>query len=131
MNNMNNIKRVADWENKYPAFKWCNDLNTGSVSGWYLPSLEELKELLGHLATNPTSFLMSINTTLMNYGYDEIIMSRDVWYWSSSAVNRFPNSAWVSWPALTVIDDNGLVYSSSAAGYEVFNICKVRAIRAF
>ena len=33
MNNMNTIKKIAGWENKYPAFKWCNDFNTGGVSG--------------------------------------------------------------------------------------------------
>lgn len=45
MNNMNIIKQLTDWESRYPAFKWCDDLNRNGVSGWYLPSINELKEL--------------------------------------------------------------------------------------
>lgn len=45
MNNTDVIKQLTDWESRYPAFKWCDDLNRNGVSGWYLPSINELKEL--------------------------------------------------------------------------------------
>ena len=44
-NNMNTIKQIAGWETRFPAFKWCEDLNTGGVTGWYLPASNELKDL--------------------------------------------------------------------------------------
>lgn len=36
--NMTVVKVIADWESKYPAFKWCADLG----DGWYLPAKQEL-----------------------------------------------------------------------------------------
>lgn len=36
------IMKIADWNSKYPAFAWCHSLG----EGWYLPSVNELKELL-------------------------------------------------------------------------------------
>lgn len=40
--NMNIIKKIPNWEDNYPAFKLCDDLNTEGVSGWYLPAINEL-----------------------------------------------------------------------------------------
>lgn len=40
--NMNIIKKIPNWEDSYPAFKLCDDLNTEGVSGWYLPAINEL-----------------------------------------------------------------------------------------
>ncbi|MDR2042167.1 MAG: hypothetical protein LBP98_07620 [Tannerella sp.] len=45
MNNMETVQKKTQWEERYPAFKWCNDLNTGGITGWYLPAMNELKEL--------------------------------------------------------------------------------------
>ena len=45
VNNMNAIKRITGWQTKFPAFAWCETLNTGGVSGWYLPAVNELKDL--------------------------------------------------------------------------------------
>jgi hypothetical protein len=44
MKNMEKIKErgIAD----YPAFDWCDKKNTGNISGWYLPSVEELSTIL-------------------------------------------------------------------------------------
>ena len=36
--NMTVVKVIADWESKYPAFKWCADLG----ESWYLPAKQEL-----------------------------------------------------------------------------------------
>lgn len=40
--NMNVIKRIPHWEDFYPAFQLCNQLNTNGVTGWYLPAINEL-----------------------------------------------------------------------------------------
>ena len=45
MNNMNTIKKLDDWQNRFPAFAWCDNMNQNGVVGWYLPSINELKYL--------------------------------------------------------------------------------------
>ena len=40
--NMAIIKKISGWKDLYPAFALCNALNTGNVTGWYLPAREEL-----------------------------------------------------------------------------------------
>lgn len=40
-NNMKTIMGIKDWQTKYPAFAKCAELG----DGWYLPSIEELREL--------------------------------------------------------------------------------------
>ena len=42
LNNLRSIMKIAAWKDKYPAFAWCADHG----DGWYLPAIEELKELL-------------------------------------------------------------------------------------
>ncbi|MBQ3251004.1 MAG: TIR domain-containing protein [Bacteroidales bacterium] len=42
MNNLRSIMKIAAWKDKYPAFAWCADHG----DGWYLPAIDELKELL-------------------------------------------------------------------------------------
>lgn len=42
LNNLRSIMKIDEWRNKYPAFAWCADHG----DGWYLPAIEELKELL-------------------------------------------------------------------------------------
>ena len=37
--NMSVVKKISNWQSKYPAFKWCADLG----EGWYLPAIEELR----------------------------------------------------------------------------------------
>ncbi len=34
-------KNISD----YPAFKWCNDKNSGTITGWYLPASYELSDI--------------------------------------------------------------------------------------
>lgn len=43
--NMNIIKKIDFWQDYYPAFLLCEQLNTNGVTGWYLPSIEELSNL--------------------------------------------------------------------------------------
>jgi hypothetical protein len=35
------IKTIANWQELYPAFALCDALNTGGVTGWYLPAYQE------------------------------------------------------------------------------------------
>lgn len=41
--NMNVIKRIDFWQDSYPAFLLCEQLNTNGITGWYLPSAKELE----------------------------------------------------------------------------------------
>lgn len=36
------IKKISGWKDLYPVFALCDALNTGSVTGWYLPARNEL-----------------------------------------------------------------------------------------
>ena len=40
--NMAIIKKISGWKDLYPAFALCDALNTGNVTGWYLPAIIEL-----------------------------------------------------------------------------------------
>ena len=40
--NMAIIKKISSWKDLYPAFALCDALNTGNVTGWYLPAKKEL-----------------------------------------------------------------------------------------
>ena len=68
-NNMAIIKSISGWEDKYPAFKWCSEYG----EGWYLPALNELREIYNNLN--------AINATLKANGYTTLYGS---WYWSST-----------------------------------------------
>lgn len=39
------IKKISGWKDLYPAFALCDALNTGGVTGWYLPAYEELRRI--------------------------------------------------------------------------------------
>ncbi len=39
------IKAIPGWKDLYPAFALVDDLNTGSVTGWYLPAIDQLKAM--------------------------------------------------------------------------------------
>ena len=43
--NMAIIKKISGWKDLYPAFALCDALNTGNVTGWYLPAREELYDI--------------------------------------------------------------------------------------
>ena len=44
--NMTVIQSISGWEEKYPAFKWCDDYTDASDnSEWYLPARDELDQL--------------------------------------------------------------------------------------
>ena len=43
--NMAIIKKISGWKGLYPAFALCDALNTGNVTGWYLPAIKELYDI--------------------------------------------------------------------------------------
>lgn len=43
--NMEAVRALADWQTNYPAFGWCEGLNTNGVTGWYLPAWYELAKV--------------------------------------------------------------------------------------
>ena len=82
--NMQAIRRIAGWREKYPAFAWCAEHG----DGWYLPALEELGRF-----TLDDSVHDAVNRTLsQKSGYLLINKSKGGWYWSSSEYSKF--SAW-------------------------------------
>lgn len=40
--NTDKIKKIPHWATLYPAFALCDALNTGGITGWYLPAIYEL-----------------------------------------------------------------------------------------
>lgn len=79
MNNMNVIKGRPDWINLYPAFAWCEAKNTGGVTGWYLPSVDEVKKICaGHV---------EINAGLEARGGD--LLTNGHYYWTSTEANEY------------------------------------------
>lgn len=72
-NNMAVVKRIADWQSKYPAFEWCADLG----EGWYLPAIEELK-----LFAIDQSVRDAVNITLTKRGTK--LAHSGSSYWSST-----------------------------------------------
>ena len=89
--NMAKVKTVANWQSKYPAFKWCADLG----EGWYLPSIEELKKFTLDNAVHD-----SVNHTLTSKGGEKLINRGDQlrWYWSSTESGyQWPSGEFCAW----------------------------------
>ena len=76
--NMEKIKELG-FDN-YPAFKWCNEKNSGSVNGWYLPSLYELDEI--------RRIANRLNDTLITI--DGGMVFEPNYLWSSTGAEIFP-----------------------------------------
>lgn len=71
--NMAKVQQIEDWRKKYPAFALCADLG----EGWYLPAIEELKEIALNDAIRE-----AVNCILESEG-EELIDEYDD-YWSST-----------------------------------------------
>lgn len=50
--NMAIIKKISGWKDLYPAFALCDALNTGNVTGWYLPAIIELHYIGRDMSNN-------------------------------------------------------------------------------
>ena len=55
MKNMAIIKKIPGWKNYYPAFALCDNLNSESVTGWYLPATKEL-DIIGYIGWSSTEY---------------------------------------------------------------------------
>lgn len=67
------IKSISGWQVKYQAVKWCSSLG----SGWYLPSVYELKAIYDKRD--------KIDSTLISKGFETIGAGTTAkWFWSSS-----------------------------------------------
>ena len=85
MNNLRSIMKIDEWRNKYPAFAWCADHG----DGWYLPAIDELKELL----LNDKVYFKVNGTLKQKRG--SVMYSKGVnkWYCSSTEENK--SFAWL------------------------------------
>ena len=75
--NTTRIKKISDWQSKYPAFAWCVSLG----EGWYLPSQQELSLLMNSRNV--------VNATLTMHNAPIV----EEQYWSSIEFNE--KFAWV------------------------------------
>ena len=69
------IKSLEDWNEKYPAFAWCDAKNPRGLSSWYLPAIDELGKAL--------PALKQINETLKSKGCETIADGFGDFYWTS------------------------------------------------
>ena len=69
--NMAAIQSISGWGTRYPAFKWCADIG----DGWYLPALNELKEIYKQKDV--------LNRVLSANHMSELGLN-DGWLWSST-----------------------------------------------
>ena len=101
-NNMAVIRELSGWTGRFPAFRWCDDLNSGSDNGWCLPAKNELaalyagfcglSEFPGEESDASIIYKASrdkFNATLTSNGGVKITESN---YWSSSEYAS--NFAW-------------------------------------
>ena len=113
--NMAKVKAVANWQEKYPAFKWCADLG----EGWYLPSIEELERFSLDDAVHD-----AVNRILTSKGGEKLFNRGDSgWYWSSTEHNVQSFGMFCAW---YVRMSNGYTYD-----YGKYDGNYVRAVSAF
>lgn len=110
LNNLRSIMKIAGWKDKYPAFAWCADHG----EGWYLPAIEELKELL---LNDEVHF--KVNATLEQKRGSVMYSKGDSsWYWSSTE-----EDPWCAW--VVKVNDGGSDFNYRTNGNSV------RAVSAF
>ena len=114
--NMAKVKAVANWQEKYPTFKWCANLG----EGWYLPAIEELKKFTLDNAVHD-----AVNRTLASKGGVKLFNRGDEyrWYWSSTESNIQYDGEFCAW----------YVHMSNGDTYRNFKYLYyyVRAVSAF
>ena len=85
--NMAAIQNIEGWEEKYPAFKWCDDYTDASGnSEWYLPAKNELNQL--YLVKD---YVNAAIEKIIAGGGTATSLSTD-YYWSSSQHDS--NTSW-------------------------------------
>lgn len=113
--NMAVVKRIPNWQSKYPAFKWCTALG----EGWYLPAIEELK-----IFTLDKKVYNAVNRALAQHGGKQLAKKGDShWYWSSTECNKKFENEFCAWGVLM---RRGVTYNYNKYSYD-----SVRAVSAF
>ena len=80
MKNLEVVRRIPGWQEKYPVFAACAELG----EGWYLPAKKELEKLY-----NNRAYLSGL---VQKFG--GLPLSENDWYWSSSEDRS--TSAWIT-----------------------------------
>lgn len=86
--NMEQIMKLPDWRNNYPAFAYCADMG----KGWYLPAKEELECLVKNKE--------ALNVTLKKFNGHIIRPNKNIgwqehgWYWSSTESSSRKDLSW-------------------------------------
>lgn len=110
MKNLQSIKKISDWRNKYPAFAWCADHG----DGWYLPAIKELELLLLNEEVHD-----AVNNQIEREGKTRLFSEGEYKvYWSSTEI--------FEWCACVVDVEDGLTYDD----HRNSNLY-VRAVSAF
>ena len=121
-NNMSVIKSMTNWKANYPAFAWCDTKNTGTVTGWYLPAVNEMKEIMSNIyELNYFGLLINGATQLGMY---QMPYGTSYRYWSSTEANTNNANVVTYWQSVSSEE-------VSSSSYEKNNLWSVRAIRAF
>ena len=83
MKNLVVIQNIDGWEEKYPAFKWCDDYTDESGnSDWYLPAKDELKQLC-----KVKQYVNAAIDKIIAGGDSATNIDINGYYWSSSECN--------------------------------------------
>lgn len=111
--NMNNIKKIINWQNDYPAFYACDTIKGGD---WYLPVASEMISILRMRKLN-------LNDTLDHYGGKIIDPEANHVYWTSVSGETVGNAV-------------GAILKGLIPGDSIFPATKnsntfVRAVRKF
>ncbi|MBP3423725.1 MAG: PEGA domain-containing protein [Alistipes sp.] len=84
LDNCGVVRQISSWQNKYPAFAWCENLG----NDWYLPATNELKILL-----RDSNVYNAVNNTLKRIGAPELAPegeTRHSEYWLSTESSAKP-----------------------------------------
>ena len=91
--NTNIIQQIPGYETLYPAFKAVTDLNVNGVTGWYLPAINELEELVeldnNGISINCWSSTEYSSTQANYYSYNRISYGYKYHYHSIIAMKKF------------------------------------------
>ena len=113
MANLNAIQTIDGWEEKYPAFKWCDDYTDESGnSEWYLPAIDELSRLY-----QVKEYVNAAIEKITAGGGTATVLDTSGCYWSSSQSNY------------TYAYEQDFSNGSQYIGMNDWN--SVRAVRAF
>ena len=73
--NMQYIKSLENWKERFPAFAWCDSKNVLGLNAWYLPTYHEFEHIYNSLEI--------INGTLVACGKEPLHTGTTDNYWTS------------------------------------------------